>query len=289
MPARPDSPPSRALARIFSPTPLRAALAALWALEGEIAVSLRPGLDHHVAHTRLQWWREECRRCAAGEAQHPLTRELAIAFAPAGTSALDALTGLVDTAVWDLAAATFASRRELSAYCERWSAAMVEPLGRLLAPAPAPAALRSIGRSLRELELLLALAAEARAARLRLPLDELAQAGAAPEELARPPWSASLAALVRARHCSLRAELAAGVNALAPSAQPALRGLVVWVAITAAESRRAQRLLPRAFAGRAPRAPLDGWRAWRAARRAAAGRGLSVARHGGGGELRHGV
>jgi phytoene synthase len=283
MPARPDFPPRRALAWLYSPAPLRAPLAALWALEQEIGTSLRPGLDHHVAHTRLEWWRAECSRCAEGEAQHPLTRALAEAFTPAGVGALRALPALVDNAAWDLAAATFESRRELSAYCERWSTAMIEPLGRLVSPAPAPAALAAIGRNLRELELLLTLAAEARAGRLRMPLDELAAAAAAPEELAAPPWSAALATLVCARHRTLRAELAAAVNALAPAAQAALRGLVVWVAIAAAGSRRAEALLPAACAGPEPRAPLDGWYAWRAARRAAAGRGLPVARHGGGG------
>jgi 15-cis-phytoene synthase len=275
--ARPDFPASRTLAWLYSPRPLRAPLATLLALEREIGASLRPGLDHHVAHTRLEWWREECGRCLAGEPRHPLTRELAAAFGPADRSALAALTGLVDTAVWDLAAATFETRRELSAYCERWSAALIEPLGRLASAAAAPESLRPIGRSLRELELLVALVPEAQAARLRLPLDELSAVGAATAELARPPWSAVLAALVRARHRALRATLAASVNALAPTAQAELRGLVVWAAIVAAQSRRAEALLPAAPAERVPHAPLDGWRAWRAARRAAAGRGLRCA------------
>jgi 15-cis-phytoene synthase len=274
MSARPDAPPTRALAWLYSPAPLREPLAALCALEREISASVRPGLDHHVAHTRLSWWREECARCAAGHPSHPLTRSLAAAFAPDPGAALANLGGLVDGAVWDLAAATFQTRRELAAYCARWSAAMIEPLGRLGPPDTPGAPLQALGRDLRELELLLALPRDARAGRVRLPLDELEQAGAAAEELAQPPWRAALAQLVRTRHGQLRGALAASVAALGAHSQATLRGLVVWAALAAHASRRAQARLPQATLSREHQTPLDGWRAWRAARRALTGRGL---------------
>jgi phytoene/squalene synthetase len=152
---------------------------------------------------------------------------------------------------------------------------MIEPLARLAAPTLAPGQARTLGARLRELELLLALAGEARRGRLRLPLDELARAGAAAEQLARPPWQPGLTALLEDRHRALRAALAAGVAELAPTAQAALRGLIVWASIDCAHSRRAQALLPRANLEGVPHALSDGWRAWRAARRAASGRGLS--------------
>ena len=95
------------------------------------STALRPGLDHHVAHTRLQWWREECERAARGGAAHPLTRTLITALGdPQAKSVpqLAGLCGIVDVATWDLASATFETRRELEAYCQRWAAAMIEPL-----------------------------------------------------------------------------------------------------------------------------------------------------------------
>jgi phytoene/squalene synthetase len=271
MSARPELATTRRLAWLYAPEPQRAALAALYTLESEIGASLDPHLDHQVAHTRLAWWREECERCRAGQAQHPVTRELA-ALVGAVPAALAGLAGLVDTALWDLAAATFGTRRELSAYCQRWSAALFEPLARLALPAADPDHCRALGGALRELELLTALAAEARHGRLRLPLDELAQAQAAPEELSRPPWAEALAALVRARHRQLRAELAAGIRTLAPREQAPMRGLLVWLALSCGHSRRAEHALPRASAAREHHTRLDGWRAWRAARRADAGR-----------------
>src|SRR5882757_4888761 len=180
MPVTPESHSARYFALLYSPASQRLVLDALFGIESEIFESLRPGLDHHVAHSRLQWWREECERTAIGRPVHPLTRALVDAVNGIGTGApkrhrkhpsvelrsgppsmagvhraaqsllraspgrpsmaarsphaanplpqLAGLCGLVDVAVWDLAGATFETRRELAAYCERWSAAMIEPL-----------------------------------------------------------------------------------------------------------------------------------------------------------------
>lgn len=273
MPGKPDSGSARALAWVYSPAAQQPPLAALCAIEREIGANLRPGLDHQVAHARLAWWREECARCVQGSPSHPLTRELRASVPPAALPALAGVAGLVDAAVWDLATATFGTRRELDGYCERWSTAMVTPLACCAVPPLAAGTARELGRNLRELELLLALAGDARAGRIRVPLDALERAGVAPEELAQPPWRDALAGLLRERHRELRAALAAGVHALTPAGQAGLRGLVVWAAVTAGHSLRAEQGLPRAGFMREPHLLLDGWRAWRAARRTAAGRG----------------
>ena len=272
MPVRPEGPPTRVLAWLYFPVAQRPLLAALCGIESEIGASLRVGLDHQVAHARLGWWRDECERCAQGRPAHPLTRALTASFASGDLAPLAGLTGLVDTAMWDLAAATFDTRRELTVYCERWSAALIEPLARFALPGIAPDRCRALGRRLREIEMLNALARDARAGRLRLPLDELARAHAPPEALAQLPWAAELAALVRERHRQARAALAASVAALARHEQAPLRGLLVWAALACAHSRRAERALPGALTSGDHHAPLDAWRAWRAARRADTGR-----------------
>ncbi|HUL47706.1 MAG TPA: squalene/phytoene synthase family protein [Steroidobacteraceae bacterium] len=270
--ARPAPSATRALAWLYAPQMQRPLLAALYAIEEEIGASLRPGLDHRVAHLRLEWWRTECGRTAQGAPAHPLTRALADALAGHDPASLAGLTGLVDAAVWDLAAATFETRRELTGYCERWAEAIVVPLGRFAAPEVDRAAGRALGAALREGELLAHLARDARAGRLRLPLDELAAAQVDPAALAKPPWPAALAALVSARHGALRAELATAVARLPREAQPPLRTLLVWAALASAASRRAERRLPGAHPGRDDHGVLDGWRAWRAARQAGGGR-----------------
>jgi 15-cis-phytoene synthase len=263
---------TRAFAQLYCPPAQREVLAALLNIEAQIATSLRRGLDHQVAHARLAFWREECARCAAGHPAHPLTRELLAAFHGADRTALGGVGGLVDTATWDLAAATFETRHELSAYCERWAEAIVLPIARCAAPAVAPQIGRALGAALRETELLCRLAPEAGAGRLRFPLDELSAAGATPAQLARPPWPTPLSERIAQRHRELRIALAAAAGALAPAERPPLRALLVWTALAAAGSHRAERRLPGALAWGEDRAPLDAWRAWRAARRADAGR-----------------
>jgi 15-cis-phytoene synthase len=293
--------PTRYLAWLYSPPLQRPVLAALCEIESEVASSLRPGLDHHVAHTRLQWWREECERCARGQPIHPLTRELVKAYGMSAAesrheetrayrdandalegatnsqwlSPLAGISGFVDTAVWDLAGATFESRRELTAYCERWAAAMIEPVAEPTAE-PAVSATttprwRALGAALREIELLSDLSPEAYSGRLRVPLDELERASVEPAGVAKPPWPASLVTLLRERHEALRTTVAQGVSGLNRKEQANSRGLLVWAALASQLSRRAQRALPNAITPSRYHVLADGWRAWRAARHAIAG------------------
>ncbi|HVO45472.1 MAG TPA: squalene/phytoene synthase family protein [Steroidobacteraceae bacterium] len=275
----PDAGRARYFAWLYSPPPQQQILEALLGIEGEIGASLRPGLDHHVAHTRLQWWREECERCAKGQSVHPLTTQLqAAAVGP-----VTGLAGLVDTAVWDLAGATFETRRELKAYCDRWAAALIPPLlaaqqiadsvaaGAATATAT-PSPMIAMGSALRELDMLSLLAREAHSGRLRLPLDELERAGLDPGGLARPPWPEPLAKLIAERHAALRADLARAVADLSASEQLTLRGLLAWTALAVRESRQSERALPGVHEPGRLDTLAETWCAWRAARRATTGR-----------------
>ena len=290
MPEKPEAHTPRFLAWLYSTPSQQPVLASLCGIEREIGVSLRPGTDHHVAHTRLEWWREECARCAAGNPVHPLTRELRIQLeqlAPAAraNSALAGLSGLVDTATWDLAGATFERREELTAYCRRWAAAVVVPVSWGIgtrdskshrgAGTQKPAGegdATGLGAALCELELLEHLASDARVGRLRVPLDELEQAAVASEALASPPWPQGLVDILRRRHQDLRRQLGTAVAELSPRAQQSARGLVVWAALASQESFRAERALPHPPAPSIASAAAANWRAWRAARAAAKGR-----------------
>lgn len=257
----------RDFAWLYSPAPLRAVLGPLLEIEREIGAALRPGLDHGVAHLRLAWWREECGRCAAGRAAHPAARAL---LAAAGRP-VDPI-GLVATAEWDLAAATFETSAELRSYCGRWASAMTE----IAAQSVGDGAFgRALGTALREIELLIGLADDARAGRLRLPLDELEGAGIEPSALAKAPWTPALCHLVATRHRAARTALAESITALSGADQPALRGLLVWGALGLRASMRAERATHRGgLAGSSPEGTrrasrlADAWQAWRAARRA---------------------
>ena len=271
MPAAPDWQPTRYLAWLYSPPPHRPLLQALFDIEREIASSVRPGLDHQVAHARLQWWRDECDRCASGHPVHPLTCTLVAASRGAThTPSLAGLAGLVDTAAWDLAGATFESRRELTAYCERWAAAILQPI--VMQAAPGAFDWKSAGGALRELELLARLADEAHLGRLRVPLEELERTGVDPEVLGRPPWPLPLSKVLEERHAALRGRLGHAMNRIGSAEQRALRGVLVWARLIARGSERAQRALPASPRPRRIDLLTDTWHAWNTARSAIKGR-----------------
>jgi phytoene/squalene synthetase len=282
---------------LYSPTDERAVIDALLGIESEVATSLNAGVDHRVAHVRLQWWRDECERAAKGQGVHPLTQTLAREFATLGetsahatppastpaapeatspmptasTPALAGVAAFVDTAVWDLASATFETRQELTAYCDRWSSAMFLTAVSH-ATGAAGATWLTVGAAIREIDMLANLAVEARAGRVRVPLDELETSGVDAEGLAKNPWPAKLARVLASRHEALRAELERGVATVQGTAQPAVRGLLVWAALAWRQSKRAQLALPNQLQPGRFDTLGDAWVAWRAAQRAVRGR-----------------
>lgn len=265
----------RYFAWLYSDARMQALLAPLLGIEAQIGAALQPGLEHSVAHVRMTWWAEEAQRLRAGHALHPLSRAL-LAQWPAAAGAAPAgpdLSGLVDITAWDLAGATFETRRELARYCERWARSVIQLTALAaspdLPPQPAEQFGVGVGTVLCELEMLLALPQAARQGRLRVPLDELAALGVAPEALAQPPWPPALCEHLRERHRQLQGALAAGCALLHTGPQrAALRGVLVWAALMQQHSRRAQAALPALWRRTRWDGLRDALRAWRTARHA---------------------
>jgi len=265
----------RYFAWLYSDARLQALLTPLFGIETEINAALQPGLEHTVAHVRMTWWAEEAQRLRAGHALHPLTRALLAQWppGPAAASAGPDVSGLVEVAAWDLAGATFETRRDLALYCARWARAVILVATSAVAPdLPTQTAQRfgmGVGAALCELELLVSLQHSARLGRLRLPLDELSALGVAPEALARSPWPPALCERLRERHRELRGALAADCALLrTPAHRAALRGVLVWAALLERHSRRAAAALPTTWRHTRWDGVRDALRAWRAARRA---------------------
>ena len=139
---------SRELVLRFSPPADRPRLQALFDIEHEIATSLRPDLDHNVAHTRLEWWSEEFLRLRQASPRHPSTRALAEASLTAGLSLPD-LRGLAEATRIDLATVAFLTQAELDDYLALWADSVFASLGQ-----PASDRARALGRVIREIELL---------------------------------------------------------------------------------------------------------------------------------------
>ena len=84
-------------------------------------------------------------------------------------------------------------------------------------------------------------------------------------DLTASPAGEALRSLLAATHERARLALGEAAAAVTPRHQPPLRALLVWAHLAVIASRRVSDGLPRAaLAGDHP-APLDGWRAWRAA------------------------
>ncbi|HEX4050763.1 MAG TPA: squalene/phytoene synthase family protein [Steroidobacteraceae bacterium] len=116
-PASANSPPAptpgsaRYFVLLYTPRPRRAALTALLAIADELAVGADRGLDHGVAHLRLQWWEEELLRFQQGAPRHPwLVGWTAALREPAD------LRPLAQAATIDLATQRLAARHELQLY-----------------------------------------------------------------------------------------------------------------------------------------------------------------------------
>jgi 15-cis-phytoene synthase len=279
----------RYFAWLYSPPEQQRVVQSLLGLEREIAGAQRAVTEHQVVHVRLEWWRAESERLAAGNPIHPLTRALSEEASKLKLPAVPAITGFVDVATWDLAGATFESRREVTAYCKRWADAMFGTIAAFAKPSetiralhaasvapssPAVAAVRDASRSLggavREIEFLAELARDARAGRLRLPLDELERLGADLRSLAKPPWPDTVTALIRERTETLQTSVAASLDELRGREPGRVRSLFVWAGLALRLARRIERALPGpVMPGRADTL-AESWQAWRAAR--AAGR-----------------
>lgn len=135
------------LVGLYTPPPARSVLRALLALEAEVRTSARPGLEHAIAHVRLEWWQGEAERTLAGRATHPLTRELSAAIAPAH---LD-LAPLLHSTQLELAGLAGADELQWRTFFEGSLGTVFALFGHALGSTASSIRLRSLGGALQHL------------------------------------------------------------------------------------------------------------------------------------------
>jgi hypothetical protein len=135
-----------ALAELYCGLKRREALRKVLELYAEIRASLAPGMDHLVAHQRLDWWQHEALRLKRGEPAHPLTRWLATRQLTHGAP-LPELLPLVQATALALAAAPLSVGRERQAYYEADTGTLFVLLGTVLSDEKQPgiSTLRALG------------------------------------------------------------------------------------------------------------------------------------------------
>jgi phytoene synthase len=261
---RPPGSPSY-FALLFAPPAQQASLTALFALQAEIQSAAQTPGDHGVAHTRLDWWRGEIERLAAGAPVHPISRELAahqqVDFAPLGQ--------LVTDAQWELARLTLETAEEFQAACWR-SHGVVQWIGMQLAGVSAGDAepfARDLGVALALERTLLALRSAVTRGSVRLPLAELNERGITLEDLREKQPPAPLAAYVEEVCEQTSQRLRSGIEALQAPLRSALRAHIVLAGLSRAQLGRIARAARRAEDFQQESSALQRlWTAWRAAR-----------------------
>jgi phytoene synthase len=167
---------------VFLPTDTRRAITAFYALCRELDDVVDECHERAIAETKLNWWREEIGRFAAGVPEHPTTRALFDTPHGRNTSA-SLLLEIVDGMAMDLDNLRYPDFKSLNLYCYR-VAGVVGEVAAALFDGGRSADDRAVRRYAHELGLAFQLTniirdvgEDARRGRIYLPQDELARFG----------------------------------------------------------------------------------------------------------------
>lgn len=261
----------RYFALLYTPMEKRDAVTALYVIDAEIRESAQSA-NHDVAHTRLQWWRQEIDRLVNGNAQHPATKILG-ALPDVDRKQFARLHELIVAADMDLARMTYLNAKELRAYSTRSGGTVQELIAIVMAPGtPADPVLKAANRAgvgIRQAEMLRDVRQDACDGRLYLPLEDLQRASVGLDDLRSKIISEQVrTALAGFRTLTLPDLVDSGTD-LEPATKAYLRPVMVLAAL---HRRLLERIAGRNYevaTQRVELGPLEKpWVAWRAARRA---------------------
>lgn len=251
---------------LFAPSRSRPLLDTLYAFEAEMRGLLHAS-SHEAAHARLQWWRGEVDRLAAGRPQHPVTTAL-LSLRDCASGDVSLLHEMLTAADLDLARMTYGSWQELEAYCFRATGSLQTLATAALAGStpPSPAAqefARRLGSALRQTEMLCDMANDLARGRIYAPLDVLAAAGIEPAHV-QSGGTAPLQQVVADWRRRVEQSFAQLPDGLDPAEQRMLRPALVLAALHQRLLGRLRR--PDSSTGRAEVPPWSRlWTAWRTA------------------------
>ena len=243
----------------------RAVMTALYVIDAEIRESAQSA-NHDVAHTRLQWWRQEIDRLVNRNAQHPATKLLVDAGIE--RKSLARLHELIVAADMDLVRMTFLNTRELRVYSSRSGGLIQELIAELLRGTTLDEADRGfanrIGQGIRQVEMLRDVRQDACDGRLYLPLDLLEQTAVGIDDLRAREVSGG----VRDVLARFRESIVPELDVRHASGKAYLRPLVVLAALHRRLLDRIAALNYEVATQRIELGPIDKpWTAWRAARK----------------------
>ncbi|MGK2952290.1 MAG: presqualene diphosphate synthase HpnD [Thiobacillus sp.] len=221
---------------VFLPPDTRRAITAFYALCRELDDVVDECHDRQVALAKLDWWREEIGRFAAGVPEHPATRALhgtvqGHAIPPA------LLLEIVDGMAMDLDYPRYPDFKSLHLYCYRVAGVVGEVAASIFGDSRSEDD-RDIRRYAHELGLAFQLTniirdvgEDARRGRIYLPQDELARFGVAEADILNGRSTPEFQALMQFQFERAVAHYESALAALPPHARHAQRSGLVMAAI----------------------------------------------------------
>jgi phytoene synthase len=213
---------------VFLPPDMRRAITAFYALCRELDDVVDECHEPQVAASKLDWWRTEIARFAAGAPQHPAT--CALADTPQGRAIPPALLlEIVDGMAMDLDHTRYPDFKSLHLYCYRVAGVVGEVAASIFDGARSEHD-RDIRRYAHELGLAFQLTniirdvgEDARRGRIYLPQDELARFGVAEADLLNGRSTPAFEALMQFQYERANACYARALDALPAAARRAQR------------------------------------------------------------------
>jgi 15-cis-phytoene synthase len=218
---------------VFLPPDTRRAITAFYALCRELDDVVDECHEREVAEVKLDWWRVEIERFAAGVPQHPTTR--ALHDTPQGRAVAPALLlEIIDGMAMDLDHPRYPDFKSLHLYCYR-VAGVVGEVAAAIFGGPRSENDREIRRYAHELGLAFQLTniirdvgEDARRGRIYLPQDELARFGVAEADILNGRDTPEFQALMQFQFERAGAHYDSALAALPAAARRAQRpGLVM--------------------------------------------------------------
>jgi phytoene synthase len=221
---------------VFLPPDTRRAITAFYAVCRELDDVVDECRERQVAEAKLDWWRDEIARFAAGHPEHPATR--ALHDTPAGRVIPPALLlEIIDGMAMDLDRVRYPDFKALRLYCHR-VAGVVGEIAAAIFAGTRGAHDRDVRRYAHELGLAFQLTniirdvgEDARRGRIYLPLDELARFGVDEADLLAGRDSPQFRALMQFQYERAVAHYANALAALPADARRAQRPGLVMAAI----------------------------------------------------------
>jgi phytoene synthase len=221
---------------VFLPPDARRAITAFYALCRELDDVVDECHERQVAVAKLDWWRREIARFAAGAPEHPATR--ALFDTPQGRHAAPALLlEIVDGMAMDLDHPRYPDFKSLNLYCYR-VAGVVGEVAAAIFGGPRGEHDRAIRRYAHELGLAFQLTniirdvgEDARRGRIYLPQDELVRFGVAEADILTGRDSPAFQALMQFQFERANSHYENALAALPASAHRAQRPGLVMAAI----------------------------------------------------------